>query len=220
MDTSLSQSFMFQNQDVRTTIINDEAWFAASDVCAILDIANVSDAVSKLDDDEKGIGNSDTLGGKQSLLFVNEAGVYHLIFTSRKPEAKLFRRWVTNEVLPTLRKTGSYTIQRPAQQLPAPIFKTNEEAWHAEPHCPCPTSQQLQTAILATVQRLQPYFKPGISVMTLTKYSEPIQSYLQTYGCHGLLEATESLAEQQRLLRIERKGAYYYSIPQIAGYLN
>jgi prophage antirepressor-like protein len=67
-------------------------------------------AVASLDDDEKGVSNVYTLGGMQKMLCINESGLYHLIFTSRKGEAKAFRKWVTSEVIPSIRKTGSYSI--------------------------------------------------------------------------------------------------------------
>jgi len=111
LDNMSLQLFHFQDQqqDIRVTAIDGDLWFVASDVCKILDHSNVSVAISRLDEDEKGISNVYTLGGNQSLLCVNESGLYHLIFTSRKEEAKIFRRWITDEVLPSIRKTGSYS---------------------------------------------------------------------------------------------------------------
>lgn len=97
--------------DIRVVIINNEPWFAAVDVCHALDIKNVSDAVKKLDDDEKGIALTDTPGGQQQLLIVNEPGLYSLVLSSRKESAKRFKRWLTHDVIPTLRKTGTYSVQ-------------------------------------------------------------------------------------------------------------
>lgn len=85
-----------------------DPWFVAKDVCAVLGLSNNRKAVASLDEDEKGVTISDTLGGEQEMLTVSESGLYSLIFRSRKPEARAFRRWVTGEVLPSLRKTGSY----------------------------------------------------------------------------------------------------------------
>jgi prophage antirepressor-like protein len=82
----------------------------AKDVCEVLGIANARDALQRLDDDEKGVATTDTLGGKQTLATVYESGLYALIFTSRKEEAKAFRKWVTSEVLPAIRKTGAYAV--------------------------------------------------------------------------------------------------------------
>lgn len=100
--------FQFENHAVRTVIENDQTWFVAKDVCEILEIANVSQALGNLDDDEKGICKTYTLGGVQELLTINESGLYALVLRSNKPQAKVFRKWVTNEVLPSIRKTGGY----------------------------------------------------------------------------------------------------------------
>ena len=89
-----------------------ELWFVAADVCRVLDIKNSRDAVADLDDDEKGVVNTDTLGGKQEMNIINESGLYSLILRSRKPEAKAFRKWITSEVIPSIRKTGSYSISK------------------------------------------------------------------------------------------------------------
>lgn len=103
--------YAFSSTDLRVIIINDEPWFVAKDVCNALSIANAKDAVRGLDDDEKdGVGITDPIGRKQTTTVINESGLYALIFKSRKPEAKKFKRWVTHEVLPAIRKTGSYGV--------------------------------------------------------------------------------------------------------------
>lgn len=94
--------------DVRVITKEREPWFVASDVCRVLEVGNPSMTLMRLDDDEKGINSIDTLGGKQELLMVSEAGLYKLMTTSRKPQAKAFTRWVTHEVLPSIRQTGAY----------------------------------------------------------------------------------------------------------------
>ncbi len=91
---------------------NGEPWFVAADVCFALDLGNVSQSVSRLDEDEKGIISTDTLRGEQKVLIVSEAGLYSLALGSRKPEAKSFKRWVTHDVLPQIRKTGQYQAPR------------------------------------------------------------------------------------------------------------
>lgn len=80
----------------------------AKDVCECLELTNTSQTLSYLDDDEKGITTNDTPGGQQEMSIVSEAGLYSLILRSRKPEAKAFKRWITHEVLPAIRKTGGY----------------------------------------------------------------------------------------------------------------
>ena len=93
---------------IRTVMQNDEPWFIAADVCAALDIANSRDAMTRLDDDERGVASTDTHGGRQDMTVVNEYGLYALVLGSRKKEARAFKRWITHEVLPTIRKTGGY----------------------------------------------------------------------------------------------------------------
>ena len=116
--------YQFENQPVR--IIQDkhgEPWFVAVDVCTALALSNPSDAIKRLDADEKMTldtteGHSGQRGGAQSLNLVSEAGLYSLILTSRKPEAKRFKRWLTHEVLPAIRKTGRYSVSDPVAILP------------------------------------------------------------------------------------------------------
>lgn len=111
-DTSTAASnvipFKFGKQQVRTLLIDDQPWFVATDVCESLAIVNTARALSRLDEDERGIHSMNTLGGKQNLSVVNESGLYSLILTSRKAEAKRFKKWVTSEVLPAIRKQGRY----------------------------------------------------------------------------------------------------------------
>lgn len=100
---------VFENQEfgtVRTTIIDGEPWFVATDVCKALGIDRTQ--TRRLDDDEKGVCSIQTPGGKQELTIVNEPGLYTLVLGSRKPEAKAFKRWVTHEVIPDIRKHGAY----------------------------------------------------------------------------------------------------------------
>ena len=100
---------VFENEEfgtVRTATINGEPWFVANDVCAILEIDRTQ--TRRLDDDEKGVCLIHTLGGDQKMSIVNEFGLYSLILRSRKPEAKAFRRWITHEVIPAIRKYGMY----------------------------------------------------------------------------------------------------------------
>lgn len=115
------QVFGFEGSDIRVLRKDGSLWWIAKDVCEVLGLSNVSDAVSKLDEDEKDVASTDTLGGKQNLLIVNESGLYSLILGSRKTEAKRFKRWVTHDVIPSIRQTGSYSLDSitPSQQLQA-----------------------------------------------------------------------------------------------------
>ena len=110
-------NFQYGEQKVRTIVENGVVWFFAKDVCEILDISKDRDAVSRLDEDERGSVLLDTLGGKQNVNAVNEPGLYSLILGSRKPEAKAFKRWVTHEVLPVIRKDGVYCTDKPGMSI-------------------------------------------------------------------------------------------------------
>lgn len=106
-------NFSQEKASIRVRLINGEPWFVAKDVCQVLGIANHKDAVSRLDDDERqGVGITDPLGIRQTANAVSESGLYSLIFQSRKPEARKFRKWVTSEVLPSIRKKGFYGLRK------------------------------------------------------------------------------------------------------------
>lgn len=100
--------FRYNDHEVRVTLVDGEPWFVASDVATVLDLANVHSSLAALDADEKGIHTVETLRGPQQVVVINEPGLYSLILRSRKPEAKAFKRWITHDVLPAIRKTGSY----------------------------------------------------------------------------------------------------------------
>lgn len=108
--------------DLRVFKMNGNPWFIAKEVCEVLGILNYRMAISSLDEDEKGVTNIYPLfktkrgGGLQKTSIISESGLYALIFQSRKPFAKSFRKWVTNEVLPVIRKTGSFKMAYPYQK--------------------------------------------------------------------------------------------------------
>lgn len=94
---------------IRALMLDGAPWFIAKDVCDALGYANPRQAIAThLDDDEKGVTNLDTLGGRQAHAVINESGMYALILRSNKPEAKPFRKWVTGAVLPSIREHGAY----------------------------------------------------------------------------------------------------------------
>ena len=102
---------------VRIVPVDGELMFVAKDVCDCLEITKHRDAISRLDSDERGSVKLDTPGGKQDVAAINEYGLYNLVLSSRKPEAKEFKRWITHDVIPAIRKTGSYSMVIP-QTLP------------------------------------------------------------------------------------------------------
>lgn len=102
------QIFKYRDKEVRTVDQNGETWWVLKDVCEALLLSNPAKVAQRLDDDEKGITESYTLGGEQEVLIINESGLYSVILRSNKQEAKTFRKWVTSEVLPSIRKHGAY----------------------------------------------------------------------------------------------------------------
>lgn len=121
--------FDFEEQAVRVVMRADEPWFVAADVCRVLEIGNPSDALSRLDDDECAMVNMNTLGnsegirGNPNARIISESGLYALVLTSRKEAARRFRKWITAEVLPAIRRTGRYELP----QAPAPEARSFEE---------------------------------------------------------------------------------------------
>nr|DAK10019.1 MAG TPA: repressor domain protein [Caudoviricetes sp.] len=103
------QIFKYENNDVRTVELNGEPWFALKDVCAVLGISNHKMTAQRLDADEVILTDlTDSMGRQQETTVINESGLYNVILRSDKPEAKPFRKWVTSEVLPCIRKNGGY----------------------------------------------------------------------------------------------------------------
>ncbi|MDJ1108569.1 BRO family protein [Macrococcus caseolyticus] len=106
------QVFNFEQLPVRTLEVDGEPYFVGKDVADILGYKRTADAIREhVDEEDKGVGKIQTRGGKQPVTLINESGLYALIFSSRLESAKRFKRWVTSEVLPTLRRTGSYQVK-------------------------------------------------------------------------------------------------------------
>lgn len=154
--TGSTPEFTFQSHAVRTNLdALGNVWFVAKDVCDVLGLKNVSDTLAKvLDDDEKGVDTIYTPGGPQEMTTVSEPGLYRLIAKSRKPVAKAFQRWVFHEVLPTIRRTGSYQAA-PAPDLSAQIEAAVAKALAAQAALP-PAEEprpQIDAALLAQLRQ-------------------------------------------------------------------
>ena len=112
------QEFYFNGDAVRTLLRDNEPYFVGKDVAEILGYSNPRDALSKhVDSDDKGVAKCDTLGGTQQTTIINESGLYSLILSSKLPDAKKFKHWVTSEVLPTIRKHGAYMTDAKAAAI-------------------------------------------------------------------------------------------------------
>ena len=106
------QVFSFESNSVSALERDGQAWFVAKDAAKTLGYKNPRDAISKhVDEEDKEVAKCDTLGGKQDIAIINESGLYSLVLSSKLPSAKKFKRWVTSEVLPALRKTGQYQVK-------------------------------------------------------------------------------------------------------------
>ena len=123
--------FHYKSSEVRTVELNGEPWFVLKDVCAVLGIGNSRMVADRLDEDEKGVSQIDTPGGLQNVSIISESGLYNVILRSDKPEAKPFRKWVTSEVLPSIRKTGSYTMPKLSKEMQA-IFLLDDRTQKQE----------------------------------------------------------------------------------------
>jgi anti-repressor protein len=148
-------------QPVRTVMVDGQPWFVAADVCAVLAIGNPSQAVSYLDDDERSetlISNEGTPGNPRRAI-VNEPGLYSLILRSRKPEAKAFKRWITHEVLPAIRRTGSYEVA-PRFEIPQSFAEALELAAR-------------QTRALETAQAENAELKPRAEAWNVLASADP-----------------------------------------------
>lgn len=166
-------NFTYGAQPVRTVLIDGEPAFLAGDVCAILDLANVGMALASLDEDEKGsITITDGTPGNPNKAYVSEAGMYSLVLRSRKPEAKAFKRWITHEVLPSIRKTGSYAA--PALTGPELMARALIEA---------------QSTLEAKTRE----------VAALTPKAEAFDALLSTTGDYSVNEAAKALARDHNI---------------------
>ncbi len=112
------QIFNFEQNEVRTILVNNESYFVGKDVAEVLGYSNTQKAIlNHVDEEDKGVTKWDTLGGKQNMTIINESGLYSLILKSKLPSAKKFKRWVTSEVLPTIRKNGAYLTDQKAYEI-------------------------------------------------------------------------------------------------------
>lgn len=118
------KAFNFESNEVRTVLIDNEPWFVGKDVATVLGYKRPADAISShVHIDDKGVGKLPTPGGKQQMTIINESGVFALIFGSELDSAKRFKKWVTSEVLPSIRKTGSYSVQTDPMAILATTFE-------------------------------------------------------------------------------------------------
>lgn len=181
-----------ESHPVRVILQNEEPWFIGNDVCAALCLGNPRSSLALLEEDEKGVHNMDTPSGQQEMTIINEPGLYSLVLRSRKPEAKKFKRWITHEVLPAIRRTGSYA----APSVPSVPVRES------------PCSEQPELPLSAS--RPQPQFLPeavyrGVPVISLPRLAQ--QLGVTPNQIHGALHNNRAgLIENTELFRV--KGGY------------
>lgn len=172
--------FHFGDSPVRVAGADGEYLFVVGDLCAALQHSDPSKAIERLDDDEKGTITIRTPGGPQAVNVVNESGLYSLILSSRKALAKRFKRWVTHEVLPSIRRTGSYAV--PGAGQPAPILANGG-----------PEFRRIVTMVVG--HRVYSYEQPTEMLMTEV---EEIDGRLMAFGLSmaelHLLEVEQTVA--------------------------
>ncbi len=164
------QTFVYSGAEVRTVQKDGAPWFVLKDVCGVLGISKYRDVAERLDPDERGLVRVDTLGGSQEMTCISESGLYNVILRSDKPEAKPFRKWVTAEVLPAIRRSGGYIAGQndlsPAE-LMAKALKVAEQTL-AERDARI-SSLQVQNAIMAPKAD---YFDELVERNTLTSFRD------------------------------------------------
>ncbi len=158
---------------LRTVVREGEPWFVAADVAVVLGIGRTDDAVARLDDDEKGADSIRTPGGEQTMTVINESGLFSLVLTSRKPQAKPFKRWVTHEVLPSISRTGGYQdddgamdgLLRAATNGQLGTAKSASQPAPAAPTTPSlpPDLQMLLALLLPMFAELAPHLKDWLA---------------------------------------------------------
>ena len=189
--------------NVRIILQDNEPWFVAKDICECLAISKHRDAISRLDTDERGSLKVDTLGGKQEMATVNEYGLYNLVLSSRKPEAKEFKRWITHDVLPALRKTGSYSLNIP-KTLPEALRAYADEV-----------EQHNKTKALVEAQRPKVIFADAVSTSDTDILIGDLAKLLNQNGHNiGQNRLFERLRKEGYL--ISRKGNSYNTPTQKA----
>ena len=117
-ETAIELAFSFADNEMRCELIDNEPWFVAKDICDILELTDVSKSMQAIDEDDKLIRIILVSGQNREMWLINEAGLYTLIFKSRKEKAKQFQKWVTKEVLPSIRKTGQYSVKEASYGFP------------------------------------------------------------------------------------------------------
>jgi Prophage antirepressor len=178
------QIYCYEGRDVRTVSKNGEPWFMAADVCRVLELDNVSQALARLDEDEKYttlISNESAATGQSLAAFVNEPGLYALILGSRKPQAKAFKRWITHEVVPSIRKHGVYATDELLSNPDVMIAVLQELKAQRERTKALQLTAAVQKQQIAELQPKASYY----DLILQNKNTVPVTQIAKDYGMSG-----------------------------------
>ena len=183
MKTSAVIPFYFQTQEIRTILDEKQnPWFVAKDVCDVLEIEwKGSGTLGALEEDKKGTASINTLGGRQDLLIVSESGLYVLIFRSNKTPAKTFRKWVTAEVLPAIRKTGTYDIKSNLRTVD--VFHNHHRATNSPGGLDIRYTLDLTKVILSPTRRSLALLE-RLTGITVTDLDASVQGEMENLDTH------------------------------------
>ncbi|WP_170291946.1 BRO family protein [Heliobacterium mobile] len=181
--TNLQKVFNYEGNQVRTVMIDGQPWFVAKDVCEVLGISKSRDAIGRLDKEDTCPVILDTSRGPRELTTINEPGLYSLILTSRKPEAKEFKHWVIHEVLPSIRQTGSYSVN----QKEHPTFEGRI------------LPQNYMEALDALVQTEKMRLELVAKVEADAPKVEAFDTFIESHGWQTMSEVAKSMDEGRNL---------------------
>lgn len=224
---------IFSNPDfgsIRTTMIDREPWFVGKDAAVALGYKNSRQALAtNVDPEDKGVHSVDSLRGKQSTVIINESGLYSLIFSSKLPDAKKFKRWVTSEILPSLRKTGKYSLpdaaggaetaqgfisDRQAAGQVSQLIRTLSAVMQRQGQSGRAIAEMAQAVCGQFGIVLPDTFVSSASLPALpalTQQSadiETVRDFYSSYDKHGVISACEVYADYRRWMRENRSGEH------------
>lgn len=185
------KTWTFSGSEVRTILVNGDPWWVLSDVCKVLELSNPTVVANRLEEDER---SKFDLGRQGDATIINESGLYSVILRSDKPQAKPFRRWVTSDVLPTIRKTGQYTIEsRDSYQIDDPIERAKRWIEEEQERKQLKLTVNVQSQQIAEMKPKASYYdlvlncKDLVSVHTIAKdYGKSPQWLNKFLNEHGI----------------------------------
>lgn len=199
---------IFQSEDfgsVRTLYRDGEPWFVAADVCKALDLGNPSMAIGRLDDDEYALISIEGISrGNAMVNIINEFGLYNLILGSRKPEAKAFKRWITHEVIPAIRRDGEYHALPQEETDDLPLTDTRREYLHAARSIAMASSQSLPL-VRTLLQRAGIDTAPALPQKTPDTFRARLKVTIESLGL-DIEDAAEIIGMSMDLMRRYMKG--------------